>query len=245
MNRPLFKLVMGLLGIWLLYDIFSSASILVLFGLGIILMVFPEKLFKTSHKQGNIFWLGLILFVLSILFTSAAWVILIVLLIFKFGEDHKMFKTVKDPLTKKQPKWREKDYVSVQFKEDQEETLQLHRKKWFGDDSIGYDIYEWNDINFSKAMGDTVIDLGNTILPKQENIVMIRKGLGDTKLLIPEEVGVSLDLSLLIGKVRIGEDLLDLKNETLKWQSPAYQESSRKIKVVLNALIGEVEVIFI
>ena len=74
---------------------------------------------------------------------------------------------------------------------------------------------------------------------------MIRKGLGDTKLLIPEEVGVSLDLSVLLGKVKIGNDHLDLKNETLKWQSATYPESSRKIKIVLNALIGEVEVIFI
>lgn len=245
MNHPLFKLVMGLLGIWLLYDIVTSGSLLVLFLLGLFLMIFPDKLLKKNHKQENLFWLGLILFVLSIFFTSAAWVILIVLLIFKVGEDHKMFKTIKDPLTKKQPKWREKDYVSFQFKEEQEETVKLSRKKWFGDDSIGYDIYEWDDINFSKAMGDTVIDLGNTILPKKENIVMIRKGLGDTKLLIPEEVGVSLDLSVLLGKVKIGNDHLDLKNETLKWQSATYPESSRKIKIVLNALIGEVEVIFI
>ncbi|WP_225744275.1 cell wall-active antibiotics response protein LiaF [Marinilactibacillus sp. Marseille-P9653] len=245
MNHPLFKLVMGLLGIWLLYDIVTSGSLLVLFLLGLFLMIFPDKLFKKNHKQENLFWLGLILFLLSIFFTSAAWVILIVLLIFKVGEDHKMFKTIKDPLTKKQPKWREKDYVSFHFKEEQEETVKLSRKKWFGDDSIGYDIYEWDDINFSKAMGDTVIDLGNTILPKKENIVMIRKVLGDTKLLIPEEVGVSLDLSVLLGKVKIGNDHLDLKNETLKWQSATYPESSRKIKIVLNALIGEVEVIFI
>lgn len=245
MNRPIFKIIMGLLGIWLLYDLVTDPLILILLIGSILLMFFSDRIFKSHEKQGNLFWLGLILFFLSILFTSAVWVILIVLLIFKVGEDHRMFKTVKDPLTKKQTKWREKEYVAVQFKEHEEETVQMSRKKWFGDDSIGYDIYEWDDINFTKIIGDTVIDLGNTILPKQENIVLIRKGIGETKILIPDEVGVSLDISLLLGKVKVGHDELDLKNETLKWQSPSYHLSSRKIKVVLNVLVGEVEVVFL
>ncbi|WP_179128525.1 cell wall-active antibiotics response protein LiaF [Marinilactibacillus piezotolerans] len=245
MNRPLFKLIMGLLGIWLLFDIITTRSILILFFLGIVLMLFSDRLSRSNKRQGNLFWLGLIIFVLSIFFTSAAWVILIVLLIFKVGDDHKMFQTVKDPLTKKQPKWREKEFVSVKFKENREESVQMSRNKWFGDHSIGKDIYEWEDVNFSKVLGDTVVDLGNTILPKKENIVMIRQGIGDIKLLIPEEAGVSLDVSLLLGKVKVDNDVLDLKNETLKWQSPAYAENSRNIKIVLNLLVGEVEVIFI
>lgn len=245
MNRPLFKLIMGLLGIWLLFDIITSRSILILFFLGIVLMLFSDRLSKSNKRQGNLFWLGLIIFILSIFFTSAAWVILIVLLIFKVGDDHKMFQTVKDPLTKKQTKWREKEFVSVKFKENREESVQMSRNKWFGDHYIGKDIYEWDDVNFSKVLGDTVVDLGNTILPKKENIVMIRQGIGDIKLLIPEEAGVSLDVSLLLGKVKVDNDVLDLKNETLKWQSPAYAENSRNIKIVLNLLVGEVEVIFI
>lgn len=245
MNRPLFKLIMGLLGIWLLYDIVTSPPILILFIVSLLFIIFTDKLTKSHSKQGKLFWFGLLLFVLSIFFTSASWVILIVLLIFKVGEDHKMFKTVKDPLTKKQFKWREKEYVSVKFAEKVEETVQMTRRRWFGDDSIGYDIYEWEDVNFTKVLGDTVIDLGNTILPKKENIVLIRKGIGETKLLIPEEVGVSLDISLLLGKVKVDHDELDLKNETLKWQSPSYEMSSRKIKIVLNVLVGEVEVVFL
>ena len=118
-----------------------------------------------------------------------------------------------------------------------EESVQMSINKWFGDHSIGKDIYEWEDVNFSKVLGDTVVDLGNTILPKKENIVMIRQGIGDIKLLIPEEAGVSLDVSLLLGKVKVDNDVLDLKNETLKWQSPAYAENSRNIKIVLNLLI--------
>ena len=47
----------------------------------------------------------------------------------------------------------------------------------FANERIGNNIYEWDDINIDLISGDTIIDLGNTLLPKEDNIIIIRKGL--------------------------------------------------------------------
>src|SRR5699024_5235272 len=100
-------------------------------------------------------------------------------------------------------------------------------------------------INFTKLIGNTIFDLGNTLLPKDNNIILIRKGIGKTKIIVPEGIAISLNISMLIGKVRIGNEEIDLKNETFHWYTDNYQENNRKIKLVSNVLIGEVEVVFL
>lgn len=243
MNNRLFNILMGLLGVWMLYEIINSWVSILLCISGVFIILFADK--HTGEKKEVPIILGIILILFALLSTTAAWVLLILSVIFILGQNQKLFNTVKEPLMKVEEGWREKEFISVKFSKNREETVKKIRRKWFGNDSYGREIYEWEDVNFSKIAGDTVIDLGNTILPKEHNIVLIRKGFGDTKLLVPDEVAVSLDLNVFLGKVKIGEEELDLKNETLKWRSSRYENSSRKIKLVSSVFFGQIEVVFI
>ena len=136
-------------------------------------------------------------------------------------------------------------FISVEWDEETETEMKFTRNRWFGDDSEGKKVFEWDDKNFTKMMGDTFFDLGNTILPKKENTIIIRKGFGDTKVIVPKDVALSLDISLTLGKLVIDTEEYDLKNETIKWQSKDYQSSLRKLRIVANTLVGEVEVIYL
>lgn len=243
MNNRLFNVLMGLLGIWMLYEIIDSWFLIACLTGGVFTVLFANQYAGEKKEVPVIF--GVVLILIAILSTSAIWIIMIIAVIFKVGQNQKLFNTVRGPLMKKEDGWREREFVAVKFSKNREETAKKIRRKWFGDDTYGREIYEWEDVNFSKIAGDTVIDLGNTILPKEHNIVLIRKGFGDTKLLVPDEVAVSLDLSVFLGKVKIGEEELDLKNETLKWRSSRYENSSRKIKLVTSVFFGEIEVVFI
>lgn len=235
---------MGLLAIWGLFELVTYDWFwLTVFIVGLVLVISPAVI-QTKAEDVTVL-IGAIMVILAALSTTAVWIMLIILVLFKVGEHQTLFNAVKESLFKKEGEWQEKEFITVQFKENQEETLKKIRRKWFNSNRIGEEIYEWEDVNISKLAGNTVIDLGNTILPKENNIVMIRKGAGDVKLLVPEEVAVSLDLSILLGKVRIADEELALKNETLKWRSDKYEASSRKIKLVCNVLFGEIEVVFI
>ena len=53
-----------------------------------------------------------------------------------------------------------------------EEPKQFHphktKQQWIGNERIGNQVYEWDDINIDIFSGDTIIDLGNTLLPKKK-----------------------------------------------------------------------------
>ena len=85
------------------------------------------------------------------------------------------------------------------------------RQQLFGNQRIGNDVYEWDDINIAVISGDTIIDLGNTLLPKDDNIVIVRKGIGRTRILVPLGVAIRLEHATLVGNVLFEEEQFSLK----------------------------------
>ena len=118
--------------------------------------------------------------------------------------------------------WRKKQMIMVQT--DQLKTHNNERKKQqlFGNQRIGNDVYEWDDINIALISGDTIIDLGNTLLPKDDNIVIVRKGIGRTRILVPLGIAISLEHATLVGNVLFEEEQFSLKNESIKIYSNDY-----------------------
>lgn len=139
--------------------------------------------------------------------------------------------------------WKRKSLVVVETSSTTEKNGKRMKRPWIGNERIGNAIYEWDDINFSILAGDTIIDLGNTLLPKDESFVVIRKGFGKTRILVPVGVGVMIEHSAIRGKISFEGDSYTLKNETVKMYSDQYEESIRKIKIITNVLIGDIEVI--
>lgn len=245
MNRAFYKSIMAILLVWLFYQIVNSSSLIVMFMIGLVFMFLYKTSARNSDNRNQFLWLSLIFFSLSIVFTSAFWAVIIAFLLIQLNSDQKLVETLRDPLLRKKQYWRDKEFITVEWNEEESKDMKLYRNKWFGDDFVGKDVFEWEDKNFQKIMGDTFFDLGNTILPKKENILLIRKGFGDTKILIPKDVAISLDVSIGLGKLVIDEEIFDLKNETIKWRSDNYPSALRKIRIVSSTLLGEVEVVYL
>ena len=130
----------------------------------------------------------------------------------------------------------------------QTEQLKPHnnertKQQLIGNQRIGSDVYEWDDINIAIATGDTIIDLGNTLLPKDDNIVIVRKGVGRTRILVPLGIAISLEHATIVGNVYFEEEQFALKNESIKIYSNDYDENPRRLKIITNTLLGDVEVI--
>ncbi|WP_159723071.1 cell wall-active antibiotics response protein LiaF [Enterococcus sp. CSURQ0835] len=136
-----------------------------------------------------------------------------------------------------------KQMVMVETEEPLKHAGERKKQSWFGNERIGSQVYEWDDINLTMLAGDTIVDLGNTLLPKEDSVVIIRKGFGRTRVLIPYGIGVVIEHATFYGKVVFEDDAVTLKNETLKLYSHDYDESPRRLKLVTNALIGDIEVI--
>ncbi|HFI0334924.1 TPA: cell wall-active antibiotics response protein LiaF [Streptococcus suis] len=122
--------------------------------------------------------------------------------------------------------------------------VQKEKNRWFGNHDHSQDRFGFEDINIVRLFGNDVVDLDKTVLVGRDNIVVIRKTFGRTKIIVPIDVEVSLTATTVYGKVTFLEhSTWDLRNESIAINSPDYQDSHKRVKVVTNNIFGDVEVV--
>ncbi|RAK20535.1 lia operon protein LiaF [Anoxybacillus vitaminiphilus] len=113
----------------------------------------------------------------------------------------------------------------------------------FGTQKTPEHVYEWNDVNVQTGIGDTIIDLSYTLLPKGESVIVIRNILGNIQIIVPYEIEVSVHHSVIAGSVTIFEHSeMKVWNETLHFQTAGYENAPQKIKIVTSMIVGNLEV---
>ncbi|MTB65024.1 hypothetical protein GGG87_08440 [Streptococcus sp. zg-86] len=127
-----------------------------------------------------------------------------------------------------------------------DQTLEAKKEKtqWFGSQNHSQDSYGFEDVNIIRLFGNDVVDLDETVLVGRDNIVVVRKTFGKTKIIVPIDVEVSLSVSSIYGRVHfLGLSYWDLRNESFAIASPYYKDSHKRVKLVVNCLFGDVEVV--
>ena len=122
------------------------------------------------------------------------------------------------------------------------QTTPYFKNKLIGEYRDFQQCYALEDINLQTGFGDVSIDLSDTIIPLGETVVLIRGLIGNIDLNVPLDVGMSVQMSLLFGKMNLSQNSKTAFNVTQKYQSIDYKNSSRKIKIIISLLIGDIEV---
>ncbi|WP_090988542.1 cell wall-active antibiotics response protein LiaF [Bacillus sp. OV322] len=142
------------------------------------------------------------------------------------------------------------DYISpvlIESKNRGQEPLikknSLFENKLFGGRKTPDHVYEWNDVNIQTGIGDTVIDLSNTILPKGDTFISIRGIAGNVRILVPYDMEVSIHHSVIAGSTSVFNNT-DRKifNSILSFQTPGFNDAEQKIAIITSLLIGDLEV---
>jgi lia operon protein LiaF len=234
----IFLAIEGVLALLAIYSIFHSRGLGVLAAIAFVVLLSTLKRKADMHKRGvGLLFAGIILAIL-IFSNIFVWLMLGIAIVY-----FTLF-TQNIPHSKLQDKMHEPEMVFVKSVEPEtQKNGACHKGQWFGSKSYGSDTYEWDDINIINLVGDTIIDLGNTLLPKEDSVILIRKGAGRTRILVPMDVGVVFEHATLAGTAKFEGQEYKLSNETLKVYSKEYEESSRRLRIVSSTLLGEIEVI--
>lgn len=64
-------------------------------------------------------------------------------------------------------------------------------------------VARFDDINLFRMVGKDTIHLEEVILTNHDNVIILRKGIGDTKIIVPVDVAVSLKVNSLYGELSI------------------------------------------
>lgn len=123
------------------------------------------------------------------------------------------------------------------------EMKPLFEHKLFDDQETVDAAYQWRDVNIYGAFGERVIDLSNTVLPKDTAVISIRHLMGNIEVYVPYEVEVSIHHSSVFGRAHIfGKHHWKLMNKSLFYQTPNYDNSYPRVKIITSLFSGDIEV---
>lgn len=94
--------------------------------------------------------------------------------------------------------------------------------------------------NIVKANGDDIIDLDNI---RFGDSLTIKKGTGNTKILVPDNVAVMLDISINVGIVKIFDEAPQINAGNIHYFSDNAEHADRRIKLIIRVDNGNVEVV--
>ncbi|WP_040535136.1 cell wall-active antibiotics response protein LiaF [Schleiferilactobacillus shenzhenensis] len=220
------------------WQIVTEPIALILVVIGTLLVVGGHRRHETARDSSRIF--GCIFIAIGITMNAAFWIFFLITLLAVLL----FLGTMGGGLHKWVP-WRKKEYVHFQTTAPGKKPA-VQRSPWLGGATIGETSFPWDDINFVSLYGDTIIDLGNTLLPEdQDNTIMIRKGFGRTRILVPVGVAVTLDHSAVAGSVQFLDQHYQLQNERVQLHTADNGHPQRTIKIVTSTLFGDLEVRYV
>ncbi|MBV7506341.1 cell wall-active antibiotics response protein [Bacillus sp. sid0103] len=193
---------------------------------------------RAGKKLGKILFIGgIIFFVLSIAHMMTFKFLLLAVLLHFF---------IQFINTKKHPK-KILPEINKAEETSQQETLiktePLFENIVLGQQKTPLGAYKWNDVNIQAGIGDTIIDLSFTMLPKGETVIFIRNLIGNIQILVPYDIEVSLHHSCIVGSTTVF-DHHDSKlfNRVVHLKTPGYETAEHKVKIFTSLVVGNIEV---
>lgn len=152
--------------------------------------------------------------------------------------------------SKKNPRWIKP--ILTDDKEQKKECVQEHllkmdflfRNKLYGQQKTSDNVYEWKDINIQNGIGNIMIDLSQTILPKGDAVISIRSLVGNMQILVPYGVEVFIHHSVIAGRTRIFENKFEEKlfNQIISYKTPDFDKSKQQVHIMTAVIVGDLEV---
>jgi lia operon protein LiaF len=193
---------------------------------------------KTGKKSGKVLFFAGIIFLLISVFNMMTFKFLLLAIL--------VHLIIQYSNSKKNP-----NKIALEIKET-EQVLQaetiikskpLFENIFFGQQKTPSGIYDWNDINIQSGIGDTIIDLSYTVLPKGETIIFIRNVIGNIQIQVPYEIEVSVHHSCVVGSTTVFENYQSqVFNQAFHLKTAGYDQAEQKVKIFTSMLVGNLEV---
>lgn len=184
------------------------------------------------------FWVGLIGLIVSVLNMIAIRFLIIVFIVLLLIDYMKQKRHVNriEPIL----------YVDIDAKRDKEPLIKTNpffKQQLFGHQQTSKPAYEWHDINIHGGFGDRIIDLNDTVLPKDTAIISIRHLVGNITIYIPYDVEFAIHHSAIFGRAYILNEFDDqLMNQVLSYKTEKYDVTVPRVKIITSIASGNIEV---
>ncbi|QPS71435.1 LiaF domain-containing protein [Lactococcus garvieae] len=100
-----------------------------------------------------------------------------------------------------------------------------------------------NAKDITRANGNDVIDLYDIKFRPEGNNLNIKKSAGNTKIIVPEDVAIALEITVHNGVVKIFDEEAEINPSNLRHFSDVAQGTQKRIRIKIQVETGNVEVV--
>jgi lia operon protein LiaF len=131
-------------------------------------------------------------------------------------------------------------YVKSKQVQRDEEHMQkqslIESIRWGRDPWILRSMSIWN------VLGELQMDLTYAIMEQKETTIVLQGVIADIDLIVPEDIGLSVTASVLIGQASIGANKEAGMLNKMVWQSPNYHTADRQVKLILSYVVADIDI---
>lgn len=91
-------------------------------------------------------------------------------------------------------------------------------------------------------VGEMNLDLSLAIIEESETTLLLQGVVGDIDIIVPDDIGVHIQSTILIGQTKIGLEQQDGLVTKMTWQSLNYDTAEHKVNITLSYVVGDVNV---
>jgi lia operon protein LiaF len=97
-------------------------------------------------------------------------------------------------------------------------------------------------MRFHNVIGDYYFDLSKAFIPEGETPIEIKGWVGDLKVIIPDNVPIDIMIKVKVGDVKLFDQHSSEVRSDFHYQSPDYEQSSKKIKLSVNVKVASIRI---
>jgi len=111
-----------------------------------------------------------------------------------------------------------------------------------GDHTFNEHNWKVEPMDLWNAVGDYHIDFTKAFIPEKNTPISISGLIGDVKILMPENVAFRIDARIKTGDIKVIDEKSEGINRKISYQTPDYDEATRKITLDIDYKIGDIRV---
>lgn len=111
-------------------------------------------------------------------------------------------------------------------------------------ESLKWDREPWvlRSMSLWYAIGELNLDFTLAIPEEAESTVVLQGIIGDIDIIVPDEMGVLVQSSVFFGQLEVGREKEAGVLNRIVWQSPNYDSSEQRVKLIVSYLVGDIDI---
>ena len=105
--------------------------------------------------------------------------------------------------------------------------------------------WELADMNIWHGIGEVKMDLSRAFVHEGETVVIINGWIGDIDIYVPYDLDIAFSASVNFGDIDLFGNKEGGLNRHISIETAGYREASRRVRLVVNLLVGDVDVMYV